>query len=190
MSCYPSRRVSPVILIQCNSTLTLTSQSKLVVLRSLSKFLRHALSPPQTTSLENDASQPSRSTWYHASSFSSQEAYRSFDTLLRSTSQNLPGDTPRVRYWKPETELEAGDERFIGTFSHVDSSADVPLTFQECSDFMSKSTFADMIQSDGSQLSSDYESVSDFVTLPGALSQYKRTAARTGTSPYAFIDFY
>ncbi|ETW87294.1 hypothetical protein HETIRDRAFT_59338 [Heterobasidion irregulare TC 32-1] len=146
--------------VQATSTasVVLSVTSKLVVLRSLSKFLRHALSPPQTTSLENDASQPSKSTWYYASSFSSQEAYRSFDTLLRSTSQNLPGDTPQVRYWKPEIELEAGDERFIGSFSHVDSSADVPLTFQECSDFMSKSTFADMIKSDSSQLSSDYES--------------------------------
>jgi pre-rRNA-processing protein IPI1 len=79
-------------------------KSKLVVLQSLSTFLRHAVASPSRTSSDRLES-PSESpidTWYLASWFRTPEAYGVFDRLLQS---RLAEKSP-PRTWQAEVDLE------------------------------------------------------------------------------------
>nr|GAT43229.1 predicted protein [Mycena chlorophos] len=60
------------------ASVVLTAASKLVVLQSLSRFLRHATSS-SVNSHSNDID-----TWYLASSFATRDAYLAFDNLVKS----------------------------------------------------------------------------------------------------------
>ncbi|KAJ7630987.1 hypothetical protein FB45DRAFT_917132 [Roridomyces roridus] len=76
------------------ASVVLTPASKLVVLRSLSAFLRAAISSPSRAS-----SSSCIDTWYLASWFQTQEAYGVFDQLFQ------PGTRPH-RTWQCEVNLE------------------------------------------------------------------------------------
>ncbi|KAJ7925880.1 hypothetical protein B0H13DRAFT_1973741 [Mycena leptocephala] len=86
------------------ASVVLTSSSKLVVLQSLSTFLRHAVASPSRTSSDRLES-PSESpidTWYLASWFRTPEAYGVFDRLLQS--RRAEKSSPRT--WQAEVDLE------------------------------------------------------------------------------------
>lgn len=88
------------------------SQSKLVVLQSLSLFLKRALSLPYESPHNPEpvsATMPVHS-WYLARSFLSPEAYESFEGYLQPSSQTQQGSSS-CHMWKSEVEFE--DEDFV-----------------------------------------------------------------------------
>lgn len=121
--------------------LTPPFQSKLVVLRSLAKFLRHAISP-QATSAEEYSSTSAKSTtptWYLSSSFLSEDAFRSFNSLLQpssSSQKSQNSSTPETKVWQSECDPETGNEDFVQCFEAADAGAGVESfwTLQELSE--------------------------------------------------------
>ncbi|KAJ6575217.1 hypothetical protein B0H19DRAFT_1127709 [Mycena capillaripes] len=82
------------------ASVVLTSSSKLVVLQSLSTFLRHAVASPSRTSQVEPPSVSPIDTWYLVSSFRTPEAYEVFDRLLQPRQGEK--STPH-RTWQAET---------------------------------------------------------------------------------------
>ncbi|KAJ6604747.1 hypothetical protein DFH09DRAFT_1123715 [Mycena vulgaris] len=89
------------------ASVVLTPASKLVVLQSLSTFLRHAVSPPSRTSRDRlgPSSVSSIDTWYLTSWFRTPEAYRVFDQLLQPR-HSQPENGPSRKTWQEEADLE------------------------------------------------------------------------------------
>ncbi|OCH95802.1 hypothetical protein OBBRIDRAFT_871454 [Obba rivulosa] len=117
------------------ASVVLSLGSKLVVLRSLSSFLKNALSFPTRTS-PSDSSSPSASTWYLSSSFTSQEAYQSFDSLLcpvyqESASSSKAAAFQSPRGWAEEADIDAFVEHFPGTFPNARPNAGDGWTLQD-----------------------------------------------------------
>ncbi|KAF9785526.1 hypothetical protein BJ322DRAFT_1063691 [Thelephora terrestris] len=98
------------------ASVVLSLASKLVVLKSLATFLRHALSP----SRNRNESSSSCSSWYMASSFTSARAHRS---------------GPSNVVWKPEA--LPPEEQSIGTFPLADVGVGDGFSLQELSDLRS-----------------------------------------------------
>ncbi|KAF4572843.1 hypothetical protein EYR36_007353 [Pleurotus pulmonarius] len=94
--------------IQATSTASviLTPSSKLILLQSLSSFLRHALSFGASTSHDDPYTAPFNS-WYIRPSFTSQDAHTSFDDLLRPT-HSQPSKSKK-RQWRAEANYGDGD---------------------------------------------------------------------------------
>ncbi|KAJ6503434.1 hypothetical protein C8R47DRAFT_1250354 [Mycena vitilis] len=87
------------------ASVVLTASSKLVVLQSLSTFLRHAVSSHSHTSSDRRDS-PSSSpidTWYLVSWFRTPDAYGVFDRLLQPRSREKP---LACQTWQAEVDLE------------------------------------------------------------------------------------
>ncbi|KAJ7110117.1 hypothetical protein C8R44DRAFT_634671 [Mycena epipterygia] len=92
------------------ASVVLTAASKLVVLQSLSTFLRCAVSARTAGDRLESPSVSSIDTWYLASWFQTPEAYGVFDQLLRPRhSQADHGRLPH-RIWQAEVDLEFEDE--------------------------------------------------------------------------------
>ncbi|KAF7310992.1 Ipi1-N domain-containing protein [Mycena chlorophos] len=92
------------------ASVVLTAASKLVVLQSLSRFLRHATSS-SVNSPSNDID-----TWYLASSFATRDAYLAFDNLVKPRLERVDSS---VRDWCPEGDPSA--EQYPAVFSAVGS---------------------------------------------------------------------
>ncbi|KAJ7783892.1 hypothetical protein DFH07DRAFT_874241 [Mycena maculata] len=89
------------------ASVVLTSASKLVVLHSLSTFLRCAVSSPSRISrdrLESPSVSPI-DTWYLASWFQTHQAYRVFDQLLQPH-HSQPENGHAHRAWQVEADME------------------------------------------------------------------------------------
>ncbi|KAI0080104.1 hypothetical protein K474DRAFT_1727562 [Panus rudis PR-1116 ss-1] len=99
--------------VQATSTASviLSPGSKLVVLRSLSTFLRHALSDPK----HGTASLAHTPTWFLSPAFASTSSFEAFDSLIRP-SFVTSGSSRNVRQWSEEVDYDVTDEDFVGTF--------------------------------------------------------------------------
>jgi hypothetical protein len=101
-------------------------QSKLIVLRSLSLFLRQVTSNSTLTSTRILPS--ATPTWYMASSFATPEAYQTFESALRASSLSTSTSQP----WISEADQEC--ESFVGHFPFVRHSDELSFNLHELSD--------------------------------------------------------
>ncbi|EMD42224.1 hypothetical protein CERSUDRAFT_110758 [Gelatoporia subvermispora B] len=117
------------------ASVVLSPGSKLIVLRSLSSFLKNALSS-STELTTTDAAIPTAPTWFLSSSFTSQETYQSFDSLLRpvcqkhASSSKMPASN-LPRRWEEEVDIDAFVEHFPGTFPNSQPNAAFGWTLQD-----------------------------------------------------------
>ncbi|KAJ7070943.1 hypothetical protein C8F01DRAFT_1046689 [Mycena amicta] len=95
-----------------SASVVLTAASKLVVLQSLSSFLRHAVS--HSSGLLRNSS---IDTWYLASWFTTHDAYTAFDNLVRPRFEDRAG--PAIKTWQPEADLE--DYKYPSKYSLAES---------------------------------------------------------------------
>ncbi|KAH9079321.1 hypothetical protein EDB83DRAFT_2503787 [Lactarius deliciosus] len=86
---------------------TLSTASKLVVLRSMSNFLRVALSLSSFSSDESFAASSSKPTWCFFSAFPEPTAYKTFDALFLPATNLQPGSR---RLWKAEVDSEDAED--------------------------------------------------------------------------------
>jgi len=139
----------------CHPILTYYPQSKLVVLRSLSDFLRHALAACRPASNDTVISIP---TQYLSSSFASYSAYQSFDALLRPISLSYDSC---ARCWDVSSDPRESEafltESFVSnSILHIDSSS----TLQEISESASSSHDFPGTSTDDAHDRSDFVTVS------------------------------
>ncbi len=86
-------------------------QSKLVVLKSISNFLRVALSPATFRSSEESFIPiSSKSTWCLSSAFPEPSAYKTLDALFRPATNLETGSRPATRLWKAEVDSEDAED--------------------------------------------------------------------------------
>lgn len=111
-------------------------QSKFVVLRSLSTFLRIGLSAATKTGssekvLDSGGSNPI-DTWFMSSSFSSPEAFRSFANLIR----HLPRTRGTDRVWREVIDPEVEDlcDEFTQHFPALEGLSDGLWNLNDLSD--------------------------------------------------------
>ncbi|KAJ7103428.1 hypothetical protein B0H15DRAFT_812209 [Mycena belliarum] len=116
------------------ASVVLTPGSKLVVLQSLSTFLRHAVSSSSHNARENSKSPPVSSidTWYLASWFLTPEAYGVFDRLLRPR-HFPPGNSVTQKTWQSEADLECEGDVLSQNYFLASSSGGA-WTLQQLSD--------------------------------------------------------
>ncbi|KAL0951086.1 hypothetical protein HGRIS_007824 [Hohenbuehelia grisea] len=124
--------------VQATSTasVVLKPSSKLVILESLSSFLNQALSTPNsaTTLRDLNPSSSSLGTWYLASSFTSLEAYQTFDQLLQPSSVLY---RPVERRWVLNVEVEEDDD--LSLHCSLAEPRRAELSLQQLSDIVSSS---------------------------------------------------
>lgn len=134
-----------VILSSVGSFIELYLQSKLIVLSSLSVFLRNALALPDraSTNSNHNYSETSLPTWYLASAFASQAAYEAFDKLLQPRPQ-CTNHLSSSRRWYPESNTEMGDEDFAQRFGFATAALGDHWGLQDLSEVINQSrTFTD-----------------------------------------------
>ncbi|KZT72744.1 hypothetical protein DAEQUDRAFT_543688 [Daedalea quercina L-15889] len=112
------------------ASVVLSSASKLVVLKSLSSFLNHALSSSNHAGTPSSCSIP---TWFMSSSFASTEAFEAFDSLLRPTLQPTQGTPPSER-WTEEADIDINPGSFFGHFTRAFAPINEGCTLQDLSD--------------------------------------------------------
>jgi hypothetical protein len=117
-------------------------QSKLVILKSLASFLRHAIS--LSTNHEGAARNSDHetiSTWYLSSAFSSPQAFDEFDNLLKPSlaSSGLSKILTRQRHWEPEATPDTTAEGALGLFPLACSISVDAWSLQDLSDAASSS---------------------------------------------------
>ncbi|TFY52738.1 hypothetical protein EVJ58_g9842, partial [Rhodofomes roseus] len=115
------------------ASVVLSASSKLVVLKSLSSFLNCALSTPSASNHAGPSSSTcSIPTWFLSSSFTSSEAFETFDSLLKPT---LParGILPHEK-WKEEVDMELNFESFYGDFRRAFAPINEGCSLQELCD--------------------------------------------------------
>ncbi|TRM66181.1 hypothetical protein BD626DRAFT_628138 [Schizophyllum amplum] len=110
------------------ASVVLTPGSRLIVLRSLSLFLKEALSATSADSASPDSSFP---TWYLASAFPNEDAYRKFDTALTPTLDQHS----RMRSWAPEADKE--NESFVHEYPFLDAGSAQSWSLQDLDEAMS-----------------------------------------------------
>ncbi|KAI0273534.1 hypothetical protein BC834DRAFT_921576 [Gloeopeniophorella convolvens] len=134
------------------ASVMLSTASKLVVLKSLSKFLHAALNSTSNGN-ENYASTSSGPTWCFSSAFADPAAYSAFDSQFRPTTR-LPSDAkPPLRLWQPEVDPEDDTEHFVVDLKSVEfENADLSYTLKDLSDAISSLAHNDSLQA-SSQLS-------------------------------------
>ncbi|KAJ3490534.1 hypothetical protein NLI96_g1373 [Meripilus lineatus] len=106
--------------VQATSTasVVLSPKSKLVVLNSLSRFLRRALRvddhlPDSSSSLGHTPTP----TWFFASSFSSNRAFTAFDSLIKPNYEaGSYTQVSSVRQWHPDVDFDNFEEDHIGRY--------------------------------------------------------------------------
>ncbi|KAM6498183.1 hypothetical protein JOM56_006131 [Amanita muscaria] len=91
------------------SSVVLSQPSKLVVLQSLSNFLRAGLSKLQPGGAAADDTLGTLSFWFLSDAFQSAEAFHAFDSLLRPTPSS-----EAIRTWSAEAHLS--DDNFVRSF--------------------------------------------------------------------------
>lgn len=123
MWCFLQLWALPIL---CLNSTTNILQSKLVVLKSLSAFLRQAISSADSPSGSSSSVMP---TWYMASSFSTPAAYVAFDCTLQASSSSAFTHKP----WKLECTFY--EETFVGRYPLVQDSNELAFSFQDLSDF-------------------------------------------------------
>lgn len=158
-------------------------QSKLVVFRSMSKFLRVALCSPTPRSDENSPPTTSNPTWCLSSAFPEPNAYESFDALFRPTI-NLPPDTrPPIRRWKVEIDPDDDDEHFAFNCKSTQyDSVDAPYTLQDLHDVISSTTLNDFdLDSRLANRQSDFEMVCFTSYMPSWPSPFTSGYLARGT---------
>ncbi|TFY71908.1 hypothetical protein EVG20_g1081 [Dentipellis fragilis] len=132
--------------VQATSTASvmLSTASKLIVLKTLSKFLSHALKSrlPSETS-------DSAPTWYFASSFATRDGYETFDAALRPSASTSKAPASNVVQWQAEVQL--GEDSFLDTDVPIYHGNAGSWDLQELSDFASTSaTLLESLQPDDS----------------------------------------
>ncbi|TFK30516.1 hypothetical protein FA15DRAFT_579745 [Coprinopsis marcescibilis] len=99
------------------ASVTLTPASKLVILNSLSTFLRHSMNKSQLTASNGASSSAGPAlAWYLESAFRTPEAFLEFETLLtswRSESTNKQTLDSIHRLWKEFVENDDDDDQFL-----------------------------------------------------------------------------
>jgi hypothetical protein len=144
-------------------------QSKLVVFRSMSNFLRVTLS--RTPS--GDESSPSTSSnlaWCLSSAFPEPRAYEAFDALFRQTINLSPGARPPIRRWKAEIDSDDDDDDELFAFNcksaHFDS-VDASYSLQDLHDVILSTTLNDLdLDSQLGNRQSDFETVCFTSNMP------------------------
>ncbi|KAI9510266.1 hypothetical protein F5148DRAFT_1274880 [Russula earlei] len=142
------------------SLAVLSTASKLVVFRSMSKFLRVALSSPIPSYDENFPSTPSSPTWCFFSAFSESNAYDAFDALFRPTINPSPDARPPICQWKAVIDPNGDEECFSFDFQSTQfkSSVGTPYMLQELCNVISSTTSDDLdLDSQLSNQRSDFE---------------------------------
>jgi hypothetical protein len=120
-------------------------QSKLVVFRSVSKFLCVALSSFTPDGDEDLASTSSNPTWCFSSAFPEPTAYETFDALFRPTINLPPHSQPPVRRWKAEVDPEDDAEHFaLDCRSKKLESVDASYSLQDLHNVISSTTLDDL----------------------------------------------
>ncbi|KAF8576820.1 hypothetical protein K439DRAFT_1397060 [Ramaria rubella] len=103
--------------VSSTSSVTLSSNSKLVVLSSLACFLHSAISP-FSSSLSSTKHESTTTTWYMASSFSSHSEFNFFCSLIHPHhSANSNGSIHEVEWCNFVSRPNSG--AFIGTFDYA-----------------------------------------------------------------------
>jgi hypothetical protein len=137
-------------------------QSKLVLFRSMSKFLRVALFSPTSDSDENVPPSMSNPARCLSSAFPEPNAYEAFDALFRPTMSLPPGARPPICQWKAEIDPDDDDEQFVFNCQPTQfDSVDASYTLQDLHDVISST--------DDSQLAnrqSDFEMVCFISHMP------------------------
>ncbi|KAH9063528.1 hypothetical protein EDB87DRAFT_1673571 [Lactarius vividus] len=122
----------------------LSTASKLVVLRSMSKFLRVALNFASFSSDESFTAISSNSTWCFSSAFPEPTAYKTFDSLFLPATNLQSGSRPITRLWKAEVDSEdAEDFAFVGNPMQSES-IDASYTLRDLHDAISSTTRNDL----------------------------------------------
>ncbi|KII93209.1 hypothetical protein PLICRDRAFT_101004 [Plicaturopsis crispa FD-325 SS-3] len=117
-----------------SASVVVTPKSKLVVLKSLSNFLRSAISSPHAAT-PNPAVRASATpipTWYLLPSFDDPHAYEAFDRLVQPTT-----DTPtsaRRRPWIPTVDFDEDHEDFVQSFDLANPPFESECSLQNLSD--------------------------------------------------------
>jgi hypothetical protein len=120
-------------------------QSKLVVFRSMSKFLNVALRSFTTNGNESRTSTSSNPTWGFSSAFLEPTAYEPFNALFRPTINLPPDSKPPIRRWKAEVDPEDDAEHFaFDCRSKKFESADAPYSLQELHNVILSTTLSDL----------------------------------------------
>ncbi|KZP31318.1 hypothetical protein FIBSPDRAFT_945334 [Athelia psychrophila] len=114
-----------------SASVTLSPGSKAIVLKSLSTFLKHALSSPNRARNTTDASIP---TWFLLPSFECQEAYESFEGLL----QPQAGTSGTSKRWQPEVDIDANEEDFAQNFNFAIQPFGNQWSLQDLSDIVNQ----------------------------------------------------
>ncbi|KAN0123950.1 hypothetical protein V8E52_002440 [Russula decolorans] len=127
------------------SVVVLSTASKLVVFKSMSKFLRVTLSPTPSGD-ENSSSTSSNLAWCLSSAFPEPRAYEAFDALFRQTINLPPGARPPIRQWKAEIDSDDDDDdehfAFNCKSAHFDS-VDASYSLQDLHDVIFSTTLND-----------------------------------------------
>ncbi|KAI9446545.1 hypothetical protein H4582DRAFT_2108197 [Lactarius indigo] len=130
----------------------LSTASKLVVLNSMSKFLRVALSLTSFSgdeSFESFTTISSNSTWCFSSAFPEPAAYKTFDSLFLPTTNLRPGSRPVTRLWKAEVDSEDAED-FAFVCNPVQSeSVDTSYTLRDLHDTISSTSRNDLYLDSG-----------------------------------------
>jgi pre-rRNA-processing protein IPI1 len=116
-------------------------QSKLVILKSLASFLRHAISPSTNREGARNSDHETISTWYLSSAFSSPQAFDEFDNLLKPSLASSVSSkiSMRQRYWEPEATPDTTTEGALGLFPLAHSILVDAWSLRDLSDAASSS---------------------------------------------------
>ncbi|KAI0256601.1 hypothetical protein BJV78DRAFT_292526 [Lactifluus subvellereus] len=124
---------------------SLSIASKLVVFRSISKFLRVALGSFTPGDDENITATSSNTTWCFFSAFPEPIAYETFDALFRPTINFPPESKPPIRRWKAEVDPEDDAEHFaFDCRSKKLESVDASYSLQDLYNVISSTTLNDL----------------------------------------------
>ncbi|KAI0062344.1 hypothetical protein BV25DRAFT_1856310, partial [Artomyces pyxidatus] len=144
------------------ASVVLSIPSKLVVFRSLAKFLRVAFAVPGPASPEKSASasKSATQTWFLAPSFTSPSAYEAFDSLLRPVPHDSRGAGAPSRRWQPETHPEDDAENYPNSPTLDFDLVGTSWTLQDLSESMSSSAVLvdRLLQIQGGRSQSEYDS--------------------------------
>ncbi|KAK7064145.1 testis-expressed sequence 10 protein [Favolaschia claudopus] len=119
------------------ASVVLTSSSKLVVLQSLSTFLRYAASPRGCSHSSQEAEYASFiDTWYMASWFRTRQAYTVFDGLLQPRQTENSSHRHAHKIWEAEVNDVQLNDQPPTHYPLVDAFS-TPWTFEQLSDMTS-----------------------------------------------------
>ncbi|KAH9001362.1 hypothetical protein EDB92DRAFT_1788313 [Lactarius akahatsu] len=150
----------------------LSTASKLVVLRSMSNFLRVALRFSSFSSDESFAASSSNPTWCFSSAFPEPTAYKTFDALF------LPATNPGSRHlWRAEVDSEDAEDFAFVCDPMQFESVDASYTLRDLHDAISSTTRNDLYLDSGiGERKLDFEMRLARVLHPTLLSNFLDSA--------------